>query len=226
MNFSQVSALFYTPAVEVGDEIVYKIEEYKEWETEDGPFFEYFKKYTITIIEDFDDHSTIIRANRSESENNQDYMQDFENVHTGHLTDYHLEAYHLQAHEIIVPGTKIYDYVDEIRDTWSFEAEFTKLSSGWGIKMEYLSDIHGDSIRAHTFTKDGLLEEYEYSYSNYAYTAGEFYGTKRLYSINGEVYTNTVPGFPWFLILGFAFVGVLGLFFVLKRKKILVITSK
>jgi len=218
MNLSQVSALHYTPAVSIGDELVYKIDQYKEWETEDGPNIESFRKYTISIIEDFDDHSTIIRANRSESEDNQEYVFDFENEHIGHLTDYQLEPYFLQAKFIVVPNTKIYDYADEIHDSNSYEAEYSKLSSGWGIKEVYQSSVHGDTVRSHTFNKEGILEDYKYSYSSYANGAGEFYGTNTLYSINGEIYSNSIPGYSLYLLMIFSLIGVIGLYIKYKRK--------
>jgi hypothetical protein len=212
-------ALNYTPSVDIGDELIYKGESYQEGYTEEGIMDKHFEKYLITRIEDQDNFTTIF-ANISESEDNKNYSQIINDYPLAVLADYRVEPQYLISTILLVPGTRIFDYVIEIYEYFNGECNITKIQNGYGITLEYVHYDLGPIRNTVIYNQDGILEVLEFRYAD-LFDDGEYFGNYHLFSINGKRYD--IPGFPWYLILIFTFVSILGIFLKVKKRKSLFI---
>ena len=215
-----VKAWNYTPSVAVGDELVYESESFREGYTEFGTIDRGYTKYLIASIQD-EMNYTFIVANISSSEDNKNYTLEIDGYTVGILGNYSEAPVFLLQGILLIPGTRIFDYVGELYEYFEGECNLTSLDSGYGIKIEYVDPHLGAYMAERTFNNEGISEKTKFRYENLFGDEGEYYGNSKLYSINGKRYS--IPGYPWYLVLIFSMVGLVGIFIYTKRKKSLFI---
>jgi len=200
LNISKVHALNYTPSVEVGDELVWRNEVEYQGETTVT-----YYKYNITSIED-ESEKTLVNASMYSSEDNVNYIFVL-NRTLGTLQDYSSDECSLYGDRIIIPGTKVGDYLEAFVDPFGFTV--SSIKRGMGVKMERSGDR-----REIEFNEDGIQVRYSYE-GTYYLNADK--SERLLYSINEELYEyKSIPGYSVLLIIGFSIIGLVGLFLRLK----------
>lgn len=203
----RVQALNYTPAVEVGDELVYRVQHYREYLDEEEITY---VKYNITCVEDVLE-TTIVNASQYNSEDNLNYTF-VQNRTIGTLQDYSLVLYSLYGAIIIIPGTKIADYISNYEYFWPHDS-ITSIKRGYGVKIE--SQFYW---REYEYNKNGI--EVRITIHD-PHPLGGYQDLEWiLYSINGELYDyKSVPGYSVPLIVGFSVLGLISLFVWVKQKE-------
>jgi hypothetical protein len=196
-----VQALNYTPAVKEGDELI--------WETEvkyEGTMELSYEKHKITIIEDYSGY-TRVRADLYTSVDNVDYI--FSYSHTlGFLRDYNEYPTDLIDSYIIIPRTKVADYIDQIESILGDEYNLSPMKNGYGIKIKWTDTPQNEFTWV--YSPKGILE-------SWSFRSDEENVEKRLFSINGRHYYS-IPGYPIYFLIGFSLSGLLGVFFLIKHR--------
>ena len=192
-SMSVAKGLNYTPGVKLGDELIYKIDEEFEGETDTV-----YKKYNISDIYD-SLGETYVEAKYSSSENGIDFIY-HNNLTIGRLGDYTENSLDLMDYVIIIPGTKIGSYKEEILFILGSNYEVRSIASGYGFKIKW--DENWYTIE---FNKDGIMEKTESVMDGNTFLSV-------LHSINGENY-RFIPGFPIYVLCVSSLIGLLGVIF-------------
>lgn len=191
------TAYNFSPNVEVGDVIIWK-----EENSAGDAFFQsyseglFFNKFNITNIVD-EGNDTVIYADHFQSEDSPEGFVFIENKEIGRYSNYSLAPvdYLLVPHRyIIIPGTKISDYIEIIKTYLVEDAQIKSIKKGYGVKIE--TDTEYFYVY---FNENGFLVKW----------AGEGGNSRvlQLYSINGEIYY--IPSYPIFALLGFSLIGLI-----------------
>jgi len=198
------------PEIKVGDNIVWK--EYNEGEF----YFDenlnglFYNKYIITQIID-EENDTVVYADHYRSVNSKKDFSFKENREIGRYCNYSIDPsryFVLQYKYIIIPGTKIADYIDRIKAVMEEGVQVSSIKNGYGIKIRF-DDAYASITQIVHFNEEGFLFKW-------SYRSGNDLMLFQLYSINGDRYY--IPSFPWYAILGFSIIGMIGIFLRKKRE--------
>ena len=198
VNISSAQIFNYTPGVEVGDELVYKIEEVIE-----GERTLIYYKYNISDIYD-SPGETHVEAEYSSSEDGIIFTY-HAIISIGWLGNYTDDPLVLTDYKIIIPGTKVGTYKEEILFHLGDGYKVSSFAWGYGVKIKW-----DDNLYTREFNKQGIMEKTESNID------GQIEETI-LISFNGENY-RSIPGYPVYILVVSSLIGVLGMLFFMRAR--------